>query len=61
MYTSPLYYNKEGLGKFTVCIYDQFIITRKDAKKLRYSIYHQCIITNKDEEKLQYVYTTTLL
>ena len=36
MYISSLHYNTEGRGKVAVCIYHDFIITRKDEAKLRY-------------------------
>ena len=36
MYISSMYYNKQGNRKVAVCIYHQFIITRKDEAKLRY-------------------------
>ena len=36
MYISLLHYNKEGERKVAVCIYHDFIITRKDKEKLRY-------------------------
>ena len=36
MYISSLHYNTEGLGKVAVCIYHDFIITRKDKEKLEY-------------------------
>ena len=36
MYISSLHYNTEGRGKVAVCIYHDFIITRKDKEKLQY-------------------------
>ena len=36
MYISSMYYNNKGNRKVAVCIYRQFIITRKDKEKLRY-------------------------
>ena len=36
MYISSMYYNKQGDRKVAVCIYHQFITTRKDKEKLRY-------------------------
>ena len=36
MYISSLHYNREGRGKVAVCIYPDFIITRKDKEKLQY-------------------------
>ena len=37
MYILQLYYNKEGKEKVAVCIYNHFIITRKNEEKLRYA------------------------
>ena len=42
MYISSLLYNKEGLRKVAVCIYHQFITTRRDNVKLQ----HVYIITS---------------
>ena len=36
MYISLLHYNKEGKRKVAVCIYHDFIITRKDKEKFRF-------------------------
>ena len=36
MYISSLHYNTEGRGRVAVCIYHDFIITRKDKEKLQY-------------------------
>ena len=36
MYISSLHYNTDGRGKRAVCIYNHFIITRKDKKKFWY-------------------------
>ena len=36
MYISSLHYNTEGGGKLAVCIYHDFIITRKDKEKVQY-------------------------
>ena len=35
MYISSLHCNTEGQGKVAVCIYHDFIITRKDKEKLQ--------------------------
>ena len=36
MYISSMYYNKQENRNVAVCIYHQFIITRKDKEKLQY-------------------------
>ena len=36
MYISSLHYDTEGRGKVAVCIYHDFIITRKDKEKFHY-------------------------
>ena len=36
MYISSLHYNTAGGGKCVLCIYNHFIITRKDKKKFWY-------------------------
>ena len=36
MYISSPHYKKEGERKVAVCVYHDFIITRKEKEKLRY-------------------------
>ena len=51
MYISSLYYNEKGLRKVAVCIYHNFIITRRDQEKLQ----HVYIITSLQKGRMKKV------